>query len=99
MLPEHGPGITVKLKLLSCKKNSSLLQASFHMSVNQNDNHHGGLSACTNCQNQEAPGLPIAPISGSPGDQSFSLTFRNSTTIFLNSHLWSKTTILKLNNT
>ena len=42
MLPEHGPGIIVKLKLLSCKKNSSLLDASFHMSVNQNDNHHGG---------------------------------------------------------
>ena len=42
MLPEHGPGIIVKLKLLSCKKNSSLLDASFHMSANQNDNHHGG---------------------------------------------------------
>ena len=42
MLPEHGPGIIVNLKLLSCKKNSSLLDASFHMSVNQNDNHHGG---------------------------------------------------------
>ena len=42
MLPERGPGIIVKLKLLSCKKNSSLLDASFHMSVNQNDNHHGG---------------------------------------------------------
>ena len=42
MLPEHGPGIIVKLKLLSCKKNSSLLDASFHMSVKQNDNHHGG---------------------------------------------------------
>ena len=42
MLPKHGPGIIVKLKLLSCKKNSSLLDASFHMSVNQNDNHHGG---------------------------------------------------------
>ena len=41
MLPEHGPGIIVKLKLLSCKKNS-LLDASFHMSVNQNDTHHGG---------------------------------------------------------
>ena len=38
MLPEHGPGNIVKLKLLSCKKNSSLLDASFHMSVNQNDN-------------------------------------------------------------
>ena len=37
MLPEHGPGIIVKLKLLSCKKKSSLLDASFHMSVNQND--------------------------------------------------------------
>ena len=58
-------------------------------------------SACTNCQNQEVPGLPttVAPISGSPGDQTFSLTFRNSTSIFLNSHLWSKTAILKLNNT
>ena len=44
MLPEHGPGIIVKLKLLSCKKNSSLLDASFHMSVNQNDNHHGPIS-------------------------------------------------------
>ena len=32
----------------------------------------------------------LAPISGSPGDQFFSLTFRNSTSIFLNSHLWSK---------
>ena len=41
----------------------------------------------------------LAPISGSPGDQFFSLTFRNSTSIFLNSHLRSKTTILKLNNT
>ena len=42
MLPEHGPGFIVKLKLLSCKKISSLLDASFHMSVNQNDNHHSG---------------------------------------------------------
>ena len=42
MLPEHGPGIIVKLKLLSCKKNNSLLDASFHMSVNQNDYQHGG---------------------------------------------------------
>ena len=53
MLPEHGPGIIVKLKLLSCKKNSGPLDASFHtsinqndkpfhMSVNQNDNHNGG---------------------------------------------------------
>ena len=42
MLPEHGPGIIVKLKLLPCKKSSSLLDASFHMSVNQNDNHQGG---------------------------------------------------------
>ena len=42
MLPEHGPGIIVKLKFLCCKKNSSLLDASFYMSVNQNDNHHGG---------------------------------------------------------
>ena len=41
----------------------------------------------------------LAPISGSPGDQMFSLTFRNLTLIFLNSHLWSKTIILKLNNT
>ena len=41
MLLEHGPDI-VKLILLSCKKNSSLFDASFHMSVNQNDNHHGG---------------------------------------------------------
>ena len=41
MLPEHGPGIIVKLKLLSCKKINSLLDASFHISVNQNDNHHG----------------------------------------------------------
>ena len=42
MLSEHGPGIIVKLELLSCKKYSSLLDVSFHMSVNQNDNHHGG---------------------------------------------------------
>ena len=41
----------------------------------------------------------LASISGCPGDQMFSLTFRNSTSIFLNSHLWSKTTILKLINT
>ena len=41
----------------------------------------------------------LAPISGSPGDQNFSLTFRNSTSIFLNSQLWSKTAIVKLNNT
>ena len=41
----------------------------------------------------------LAQISESPADQIFSLTFRNSTSIFLNSHLWSKTTILKLNNT
>ena len=41
----------------------------------------------------------LAPVSESPGDQMFSLTFRNSTSIFLNSHLWSKTPILKLNNT
>ena len=44
ILLEHGPGIIVKLKLhvLPCKNNGSLLDASFHMSVNQNDNHHGG---------------------------------------------------------
>ena len=56
----------------------------------------------TNCQNQEVLGKSqdfLAPISGSPGDQIFSLTFRNSTSIFLNSHLWSKTAIVKLNNT
>ena len=41
----------------------------------------------------------LAPISGSTGEQIFSLTFRNSTSIFLKSHLWSKTAILKLNNT
>ena len=41
----------------------------------------------------------LAPISGSPGDQIFLLTFRNSTLIFLNSQLWSKTAIVKLNNT
>ena len=41
----------------------------------------------------------LAPTSRSPGDQIFSLTFRNSTSIFLNSHLWSKTAIVKLNNT
>ena len=40
-----------------------------------------------------------APISGSPGDQIFSFTFRNWTSIFLNSHLWSKAAIVKLNNT
>ena len=45
MLSEHGLGIIVKLKLLCCKKNSSQLDASFHMSVNQNDNHHGGPSS------------------------------------------------------
>ena len=32
----------------------------------------------------------LAPISGSPGDQIFSLTFKNSTSVFVNSHLWSK---------
>ena len=42
MLPEHGPGIIAKLRSLSCKKKSSLLDASFHMSVNQNDTHHDG---------------------------------------------------------
>ena len=42
MLPKHFPGIVVNLKLLSCKKNRSLLDASFHMSVNHNGNHHGG---------------------------------------------------------
>ena len=42
MLPEHGPGIIVKLKLLSCKKNSSLLDASFHMSVNGSRGHPRG---------------------------------------------------------
>ena len=41
----------------------------------------------------------LAPISGSPNVQFFSLTFRNSASIFLNSHLWSKTAIVKLNNT
>ena len=41
----------------------------------------------------------LAPISGSHGDQIFSLTFRNSILIFLNSHLLSKTAIVKLNNT
>ena len=40
----------------------------------------------------------LAPISGSPGDQIFSLTFRNSTSVFLNSHLWGKTATVKLNN-
>ena len=34
-----------------------------------------------------------------PGDQIFSLTFRNLTSLFLNFHLWSKTATLKLNNT
>ena len=38
-------------------------------------------------------------ISGSPGDQIFSLTFRNSISKFLNSHLWSKTVTVKLSNT
>ena len=43
VLPEHGRGIMAKLKLLSCKKNSSLLDASFHTRVfYQNDKHHGG---------------------------------------------------------
>ena len=41
----------------------------------------------------------LAPISGNPADQIFSLTFRNSTSVFLNSHLWSKSAILKLNST
>ena len=41
MLPEYGPSIIVTLKLLSFKKYSSLLDAPFHMSVNQNDSHHG----------------------------------------------------------
>ena len=41
----------------------------------------------------------LAAISGSPGDQMFSLTFINSTSIFLNSHLWSKIGIVKRNNT
>ena len=41
----------------------------------------------------------LAPISGSPDDQILSLTLRNSTSIFLNSHLLSKTAIIKLNNT
>ena len=41
----------------------------------------------------------LAPISGIPGDQIFSLTFRNSTSLLLNSHLLSKTAFLKLNNT
>ena len=41
----------------------------------------------------------LAPIYGSPGDQIFSLTFRNSILIFLNSQLWSKTAIVELNNT
>ena len=36
----------------------------------------------------------LAPISGSPGDQIFSLTFRYSTSIFLNSHLRSKSPLL-----
>ena len=36
----------------------------------------------------------LAPISGSLGDQMFSLTFRNSTSVFINSYLWSKTAIL-----
>ena len=31
---EHGPGIIVKIKLLPCKKNSSLLDVSFHTSAN-----------------------------------------------------------------
>ena len=54
-------------------------------------------SACT-VKNRKSQDF-LAPISGSPGDQSFSFTFRNSTSVFLNSHLWSKTTIFKLNNT
>ena len=60
--------------------------------------HFSCCSACTNCLNQDIPEL-LAPISGSPSDQPFSLTFRNSASIFLNSHLWSKPAILKLNNT
>ena len=37
-------------------------------------------------------------ISGSPGNQIVSLTSKHLTSIFLNSHLWSKTAIFKLNN-
>ena len=37
-------------------------------------------------------------ISGSPGNQIVSLTSEHLTSIFLNSHLWSKTAIFKLNN-
>ena len=37
-------------------------------------------------------------ISGSPGNQVVSLTFKHLTSIFLNSHLLSKTAIFKLNN-
>ena len=37
-------------------------------------------------------------ISGSPGNQIVSLISKHLTTIFLNSHLWSKTAIFKLNN-
>ena len=35
----------------------------------------------------------LASISGSPGDQIFSHSFRNSISVFLNSHLWRKTAI------
>ena len=56
MLPEHGPGIIVKLKFLSCKKNSRcvisyeqrriklliIIIYVLDMSVNQNDNYHDG---------------------------------------------------------
>ena len=41
----------------------------------------------------------LAPVSEVLVIKFFPLTFRNSTSIFLNSHLWSKTAILKLNNT
>ena len=37
-------------------------------------------------------------ISGSSGNQIVSLTSKHLTFIFLNSHLWSKTAIFKLNN-
>ena len=41
----------------------------------------------------------LAPISEVLVIIFFSLTFRNSTSTFLNAHLWSKTAILRLNNT
>ena len=46
------------------------------------------VSACTNCQNQEVPGLPSSNIWKSWW-LNFFTHFQKLTSIFLNSHLWS----------